>query len=199
MTRNYFPVEPSLCRPVESRCGSGYLHGGNIRRKFYLRKVCRYTRSPADAVHFIDRLVRLPISYRINVLNLCIIVAGMAVFSIVGALSQTYNVYVACRFCTALFNGGAGLVSFVLLTEVIGASKRSLAGAYAKRCHHSNACCSHVFTPLHARRPHSDLLRSRHRVVRSSWLFLPRMANLVSRLRASWLHWPLLDQVHFVL
>ena len=53
---------------------------------------------------------------------------GMTFFSLAGMCSTSYGSYVTCRFLTAVFNGGAGLVSFVLLTELIGAEKRSLAG-----------------------------------------------------------------------
>ena len=57
-------------------------------------------------------------------------IAGMALFSLGGMTSQSYEMYVTMRFVTAVFNGGAGLVSFVLLSELIGSSKRSLAGRW---------------------------------------------------------------------
>ena len=65
---------------------------------------------------------------------MCVVVfflSGMALFSLGGMTSQSYVIYVTMRFITAIFNGGAGLVSFVLLSELIGSSKRSLAGRCA--------------------------------------------------------------------
>ena len=56
----------------------------------------------------------------------------MAVSSLCGMLAHSYEIYVAIRFVCAVFNGGAGLVSFVMITELIGTSKRSLAGKRLK-------------------------------------------------------------------
>ena len=52
--------------------------------------------------------------------------AGMGLFSFLGAFSPTYKVYLFLRLLVGICCGGWGLVSFVLTTELLGAEKRGL-------------------------------------------------------------------------
>ncbi|XP_074662701.1 solute carrier family 22 member 15-like isoform X2 [Tubulanus polymorphus] len=53
---------------------------------------------------------------------------GMTIFSTMSAFAPSYTTYVALRFFTGFHCGGCNLVSFVLMTEIIGKSSRGLCG-----------------------------------------------------------------------
>ena len=50
----------------------------------------------------------------------------MGLFSLAGAFAQSYQAYVLLRLAVGICCGGWGLVSFVLTTELIGATKRGM-------------------------------------------------------------------------
>ena len=61
---------------------------------------------------------------RRHVVYLCL--AGMGLFSALGSMVTSFQAYILMRLMVGICGGGWGLVSFVLTTELLGASKRGL-------------------------------------------------------------------------
>jgi MFS family permease len=55
-------------------------------------------------------------------------VVGLTIMSFLSSFSYNLEIYFVLRFLTGFHCGGAILVSFVLMTELIGSSKRAMCG-----------------------------------------------------------------------
>jgi OCT family organic cation transporter-like MFS transporter 4/5 len=58
----------------------------------------------------------------------------ITVVTILGIFSPNYNFYLLMRLLAGLFCGGVGMIGFVLITEVLGQSKRAFAGMVLPMC-----------------------------------------------------------------